>query len=465
MAKSLDIERDLSQYASITDVAQTGLDLSTDFTIEAWINMERIASVIGQDVVIAQKYAFDRSYDFYVDSSNELRLNVSDDGTPDVGHFMIFKSVSKILTAGIWYHVAVSFDISGESTEFYFNAVGESGVIGAGTGIGATLNNSTDNFEVGAQGSGAAFRYDGLIDELRVWNDIRTPTEISNNYQKLLNGDEAGLVGYWRFDDDYTDETANNNTLTPGNAPTFSTNVPFVPAAKSVLFVASSSQYLSITDAAQTGLDITTDFTLEGWVKKTSDTGTATVMGKWQTQLSYECYVMEFSNTTPGLRQSPNGAFEYSSTGTGTVTIADEWVHVAMVTDLTAGTVDIYQNGIFTNQRTGKANAIADKASDFNVGTVRDALSAATSFFDGYLYDLRVWSDKRTPTEILDNLFVLQTGAEANLEGNWQFRSDYVDTSPNGNTLTPNNAPTFSNDIPVMPASGTRIFGDEGLVA
>jgi len=42
--------------------------------------------------------------------------------------------------------------------------------------------------------------FNGLIDEVRVWNIVRTRA-IQDDMNHLLAGDEPGLVGYWRFDE------------------------------------------------------------------------------------------------------------------------------------------------------------------------------------------------------------------------------------------------------------------------
>ncbi len=42
----------------------------------------------------------------------------------------------------------------------------------------------------------------GLIDEVRIWNIARTEKQIRSDMNKQLNGDEAGLVGYWKFDEE-----------------------------------------------------------------------------------------------------------------------------------------------------------------------------------------------------------------------------------------------------------------------
>ena len=41
----------------------------------------------------------------------------------------------------------------------------------------------------------------GLIDELRIWDDLRTPTEVSTNYEAELDmtAAPANLVGYWKM--------------------------------------------------------------------------------------------------------------------------------------------------------------------------------------------------------------------------------------------------------------------------
>ena len=72
---------------------------------------------------------------------------------------------------------------------------------------------------------------DGHFDELRIWTDIRTAQEISDNYQTELVGNEANLVGYWKFNNDLTDETSNSYDLTGVNSPTFSTDIPSWAAA------------------------------------------------------------------------------------------------------------------------------------------------------------------------------------------------------------------------------------------
>ena len=102
----------------------------------------------------------------------------------------------------------------------------------AGETSATTIKNSTANFFIGCnQDTNVATNFfDGLIDEVRVWSDIRTVPEILNNYKRELVGNEANLVGYWRLNNDYLDQTSNNNDLTASGSPVFSTSVPFTEA-------------------------------------------------------------------------------------------------------------------------------------------------------------------------------------------------------------------------------------------
>jgi hypothetical protein len=43
--------------------------------------------------------------------------------------------------------------------------------------------------------------FDGLLDEVRVWNVARTQAQIRADMNRTLAGNEPGLVGYWRLDE------------------------------------------------------------------------------------------------------------------------------------------------------------------------------------------------------------------------------------------------------------------------
>ena len=161
---------------------------------------------------------------YYRDQSNQkyLGINISNvDGTNAEAMQLL-----QTLTAGTWYHIAVTWDASTKTIEYFTN--GSS--IGTDTGINTVLFDSDAPFVIGTYNddAGGTRFYDGLMDDVRAWDDIRTDSEIDNNKAIELCGDEPNLQGYWQLDDDYTDETSNGNDLSAVGSPVFSADIPTI---------------------------------------------------------------------------------------------------------------------------------------------------------------------------------------------------------------------------------------------
>lgn len=238
---SVDLEAGNSQSLTIDDAVQTGLDGSTDMTVEAWVKFETLpGSGINSAIVNKAISAGDnRSYGFYYSGTDtKLRwVNQSDGfvGT-DVG-------VDWSPSNGAWYHVAVSK--TGTAITFYVNGV-QQGATQTGT---SDIFNSTAPFIIGADGNGFS-HFDGLIDDVRVWNVARTGSEISTNKNQELGGSEPGLVGYWTLNNVLTDSTSNGNSLMNNNGAVFSIDVPFPVAPPLPPFEIRKSANESVTNSA-----------------------------------------------------------------------------------------------------------------------------------------------------------------------------------------------------------------------
>lgn len=228
---SLDLEASSSQCAYIEDASQTGLDLSDDFTIEAWVNWESLPSSGNIHFIAEKGTVSDISYHFRLyNNAGTYRLEavVSNNGT---NYDYVYCNITTP-TTGTWYHYAVTCDISNAvATEFEFFVDGVSQ--GNGTvsvdGSVTSLNNNGRRFYIGAlEGySTTSDKFlDGKIDEVRVWNVIRSDADINTYKRKDVTG-QTGLVAYWKFNNSALDETSNNNDLTLFGSPSYSTTVPF----------------------------------------------------------------------------------------------------------------------------------------------------------------------------------------------------------------------------------------------
>lgn len=230
---SIDLEAGSSHYLSAPDSAS--LSITGDISLECWVKIESAPSVGGTYHMIT-KYRTDndqRSYSFTyrnVGGTLTLRMTISSDGGS--GGNTIDHDEAVDLGTGIWHHVAVTVDFTNNEVKFYVDGAQE-----GTTKTESTINsifNSTARFAIGAVYVGESsllLFFDGLIDEVRVWNDVRTSTEIADNYDTELVGNEAGLAAYFKLNDSLLDETANNNDLDNPNSASFSTDVPFSGAA------------------------------------------------------------------------------------------------------------------------------------------------------------------------------------------------------------------------------------------
>ena len=120
-----------------------------------------------------------------------------------------------------WYHIAVVYSASAHNLKFYVNGVLQDTIIN--NNFPSIAGNVPIN--MGAWSNGRYFN--GVMDEVRIWNVARTQSEIQSNMNTELAGTEAGLVAYYPFNQGVaagnnsaismlTDKTPNalNGTLT-----------------------------------------------------------------------------------------------------------------------------------------------------------------------------------------------------------------------------------------------------------
>ena len=104
-------------------------------------------------------------------------------------------SMPNVVPVNIWTHVAVTYD--GANKIFYIN-----GVPNSTNQITGVINQTGTPLYIARQGSTCDCNFfQGQMDEIRIWNTVRTPAQINQNFQLSLTGSESGLVAYYRFDE------------------------------------------------------------------------------------------------------------------------------------------------------------------------------------------------------------------------------------------------------------------------
>lgn len=96
------------------------------------------------------------------------------------------------LPTDAWTHLAVTYDNVSQELVLYVN----------GTAVTNTICSENPRFSgVGPLVQRIGENWNGMIEEVRLWNVVRSPTQIDTWQQNLLAGTEEGLIAYYRFDD------------------------------------------------------------------------------------------------------------------------------------------------------------------------------------------------------------------------------------------------------------------------
>ncbi|MCK4790902.1 MAG: LamG domain-containing protein, partial [Desulfobacteraceae bacterium] len=199
--RGLTFDNTSTEYVVIGDDAS--LNLTTTFTVEAWVKTTSITSD-KQALYCRKKVSGSKGYCFGIFNAEVV---VGIDGND-------FLSTGAGLTTNTWSHLAGTFD--NDSIRYYVNGVKISAIHPNKGPTSANTIAPTLGRTLGIDYFG------GTIDEVRVWSDVRTLDEIRDNMCKKLVGTETGLVGYWRLDEGsgYTtaDASGSGNTGTLGTA-------------------------------------------------------------------------------------------------------------------------------------------------------------------------------------------------------------------------------------------------------
>lgn len=184
-------------------------------------------------------------------NGSALRLYISNDGTNLETYTQNIDN-----PIGLFRRFSVTWDASASTAKFYQNAT----LLGTRIGVKTAIHDNATEFAIGTSKNGAGTRssfLDGLVDDVRVFNTVKTQAEISIYNNRVLTGLETGLVAYYKFDGDVTDsQTSGLNDLTANNTPTYSAEVAFkgiTTRNDEDVFIDTSGQTYTLTTSLNEG--------------------------------------------------------------------------------------------------------------------------------------------------------------------------------------------------------------------
>lgn len=231
---------------------------------------------------------------------------------------------------------------------------------------------------------------------------------------------------------------------------------------KSLSLVRASSQYASAADSVS--LSVTAALTIETWVYFTSlPSGVLEIRGingklaaSAGQVFPWQLYIVNAGGGNVRIEgqviKDTTASDAANAASVAQTLLVNTWYHVAFVFDpSTTPRCRIYLNGTELTYltRTGTTTTIWDSTGDVLVGAIQvSTVVTPADFWDGYLFNMRIWSVVRTQSEINNNKCTIIDSA-TNLVASWTLNDTYLDGSGNTNTLTPVNSPVFVGSTPV----------------
>jgi hypothetical protein len=188
-------------FDGISDLVNCGdadINYGDSFTVEGWI---RMPDEWGGDRSWIAHWQWNSGGPYYGFFFRIRNTTVAFDRASFVvgdteGNSLRFETDASI-QKNVWVHLAGVY--TGTNSYIYVN-----GNLAAGTQYGSTngtVGNPNQNLYFAHEYWIGGMYMKVTIDEIRIWDDVRTQTEIQDNMCNELTGNEQGLVGYWKLNE------------------------------------------------------------------------------------------------------------------------------------------------------------------------------------------------------------------------------------------------------------------------
>jgi hypothetical protein len=372
-------------------------------TIEAWIKTSNAGS--GTRGILVKQYQYGMAL-------KDNSLVVAEWGQGE-------KNSNINIADNTWHHVAFSFsNMVANGSKLYIDGLPV---------LAFTYQVSTNSSQhiIAGAGNASLQYFNGVIDQVRVWNSAKTDAEILANYNKCINGTETGLVMYWNFDEGtgttVSDLTGNNNHGTLTNIDS-TTNwvlgydcslVAYYPFNGNANDESGNSLHGTVSGATLTtdrfgnldsaysfdGSDIITiahndllncseELSFSVWIKPNT-LQNAMILGK-SNYVTATNYLLRTKST--GYLQ-----FEYQdfANSNSLPLVAGVWNHIAVVSN-TDNSKNLYINGVLASHTTATSP----------YGLVTNALTIGArpgaEYFNGSIDDLRMYKSALSASDVLN---------------------------------------------------------------
>lgn len=175
-----------SNYVNVPYSA--ALNPSDNFTVEFWARADGGAGGYRSPLSSQITDTVANGYYFYAGDNDQWQAWLG-----SVGTYHVLQGDAVVI--GAWTHLALTF--SSGTVSFYVN-----GRLAASSSSVTFYRNQYSPFRIGALGDApGTYNWNGKIDEVRVWNAVRTAAQIRSAMHAVVPFDETGLVACFDLDE------------------------------------------------------------------------------------------------------------------------------------------------------------------------------------------------------------------------------------------------------------------------
>ncbi len=363
-----------SQYANLGAFYPDN-NFSNGLTIECWVKWNAfntwsrivdISNGMNSDNIIVANEA----------NSNQLRYEVYNEG------FTQGITSPVWMNTGQWYHIAITHDQSGYAVIYIDGKAVQSGYI--------PLPANVQRYQAyaGLSPWGGDGLLDAQMDELRIWNNARTASEITSHMWSPVSPTENGLVAMYHFDEAGGNIIQNACPYYGADAFAFldmGASFQEVPtrAAANAIALDGMNDCINISSP----LNHNSSYTKEAWIFLNSTSmAPQNIISSFGSPLWIDGGVLRAGNNSSSFQvadASPLPAFT--------------WVHVAVSYNAATGEMRLYRNGALV----GSVTTFMQYQSAVNyIGAWFDGANN-TAYLNGMVDEVRIWNEARSNGQIL----------------------------------------------------------------
>jgi hypothetical protein len=401
-----------ASYVAIPDASNVFAFPNTTFTVTGWA---KHSSALGTNNQLVNKDGISAGWFVYFNASKISGFLKDNTSNQAAG----LSSSSDIPGDGNWHHFAVIFTTdtsvsANNNVTIYVDGVLDQGTIFR-TGLPYVSPTAVD-LRLGTRRiSNVLDQFNGLGDDIRIYNRALTATEVKQLYNMGSSATVAtspttrltnGLVGYWTFDGKNTswtsnttnDISGNNNTGTMTNMST--TTTPVAGKSGQAFSFDGDSSFISVPHSAS--LDVSSAYTFSSWVyfdSRAACSCAGNLIGK-NTDGGYGDSLSIGRSSGGGDIIGGNIRLDVVHNQVGVfsnwVYPVDTWTYVTVVWD--GANVYFYKDGILADTPYALATAPIT-----NTGTLRIGKSVVNWFYSNFLGkmdDIRLYNRALSASEV-----------------------------------------------------------------